>query len=158
MAGPNGTGKSHCAKAIHGWAKQCATLFPFDPSTDEDGFTYDLARSHYLFWPAVVDGFKSLRGFTPDGSAIVGRWEIIDLAASSSMLIIDDIGAEHDPSGIGREKLVYLLERREQRWTVITTNIPPEQWESKFERRIASRLLRNCQTIDLSDVPDFGAL
>jgi DNA replication protein DnaC len=85
------------------------------------------------------------------------QWGVIDEACEQSLLVLDDIGAEHDPSGIGREKLYYILERRAQKWTVLTTNCPPLEWETKFESRIASRFLRNCISVDLSEVPDYGS-
>jgi hypothetical protein len=55
------------------------------------------------------------------------------------------------------EKLYLILERRVAKWTVITTNVPPESWESKFERRIASRFLRNARHVSLADVPDYNS-
>ena len=94
----------------------------------------------------MIDGFKR------------GEWDVIEESVDLALLVLDDIGAEHDPSGIGKEKLYYLLERRECKFTVLTTNVPPSQWELKFERRIASRFLRNCTVIDLSDVPDYGTV
>ena len=141
--GSNGCGKTHIARAIHTWATRCAMKLPLVAG---DTMAGQLASSQFMFWPGIVDGFKN------------GEWYTVEESLKASMLVLDDIGAEHDPSGIGREKLYYILERRAQRWTVITTNFGPTEWEMKFERRIASRLLRNCQNIDLSQVPDYGTL
>jgi DNA replication protein DnaC len=146
ITGPNGTGKTHTARAVIRWARSEKMRIPVDPIQIDDGETYDLVRSMFLFWPKVVDGFKA------------GHWNVIEEAEKQSMLAIDDIGAEHDPSGIGREKLCYLLERRAQRYTIMTTNVPRLEWQEKFERRIASRFLRNCVIVDLSGLPDFCAL
>lgn len=146
LHGPNGTGKTHAARAIQSWAQKTALLLPLTNVQTEDGDSIQLASAQFLFWPKVVDKFKQ------------GEWGIIDDAAEQSLVVIDDIGAEHDPSGIGREKLFYILERRATRWTVLTTNCPPDQWGTKFEHRIASRFLRNCTAIDLSGVEDFGTL
>jgi hypothetical protein len=44
-------------------------------------------------------------------------------------LIIDDLGAGHDPSGVGTDKLCQVLSRREEMWTLITTNIMPVAWQ-----------------------------
>lgn len=109
--------------------------------------TTSLATVQFMFWPGVVDRFKPPQL----------DYETVEEALCQSLVIIDDMGAEHDPSGIGREKLFFMLERRAKQWTVMTTNVPPEQWETKFERRIASRFLRNCQAVDLSQVPDYCA-
>jgi DNA replication protein DnaC len=143
--GSNGAGKSHTAKAIHRWANAVKLKLPLDPIQNEDGDTYQLTTAQYLLWPKVVDGFKR------------GDWSVIDNAVEQSLVVLDDIGAEHDPSGIGREKLYYILERRECRFTVMTTNVPEPSWDVKFEKRIASRFLRNCVIVDLSGVPDFCA-
>jgi DNA replication protein DnaC len=74
------------------------------------------------------------------------------------MAIIDDIGAEHDPSGYGREQLYLILSRREFRWNIITTNLNPSGWHERIERRIASRLYRNADHLDMSNVPDFSTV
>lgn len=98
----------------------------------------------YVSWPAIVDGFKNQ------------EWQILEDLQASSLLVIDDIGAEHDPSKIGLEKLYILLSRREHRWNIITTNVQPKFWPEKFEQRISSRLFRNAEHIDMSQVPDFS--
>lgn len=104
-----------------------------------------LAWTQYAHWPSVIDEFQKTQDI-----AVIEELNICSVA------IIDDIGAEHDPSGFGREQLYLILSRREFRWNVISTNFPPEEWHNKFERRIASRLFRNAEHIDLSDVPDFS--
>lgn len=103
-----------------------------------------IADAVFAHWPTVVDGFKT------------GQWDLTDLF-NASLLVIDDIGAEHDPSKVGIEKLYMLLERRAAMWTIITTNIVPDLWEQRFERRIADRFFRNFYHIDLTDVPSFCA-
>jgi DNA replication protein DnaC len=77
---------------------------------------------------------------------------------TAPMLLLDELGGGHDPSRVGVDKLCQVLSRRETRWTLITTNILPAAWEQAFDRRVASRLLRNSTLVDLSDVPDFGTL
>lgn len=146
ISGPNGVGKTHCAKAIHKWAQRISLQLPLVHIPNVDGDDIQLATAQYLFWPGVVDGFKR------------DEWDIVEEACKQSLVVLDDVGAEHDPSGIGREKLYYMLERRAQMWTVITTNVPPNQWDTRFESRIASRFLRNCVVVDLADVQDYGLL
>lgn len=93
----------------------------------------------------MVDGFKQ------------GQWDVIDTLIDDFLVVIDDIGAEHDPSKIGMEKLCQVLSRRENKFTVITTNITIDQWPEKFDERVFSRLNRNTTLIDLSEVPDYNA-
>lgn len=138
--GENGTGKSHAAKAVNVWANRIAMNIPLiDADTG-----VRLADSILVNWPKVVAGFKQ------------DQWDLED-CFDAALLVIDDIGAEHDPSRIGIEKLYLILERRIHKWTILTTNVSPNQWEHKFDRRIADRLCRNSEHVDLSQVQSFTA-
>lgn len=139
--GQNGCGKTHTARAIARWASLAAINLPL-VSGDEG---QRLATSEFFNWPKVVSDLKR------------GSWEIVDDMMPVNMLVLDDIGAEHDPSQMAVEKLYLLLERRVNMWTVVTTNYVPDAWESRFERRIASRLMRNFKHIALDEVPDYNA-
>lgn len=87
-----------------------------------------------------------------------GSWDLVQDCMSIPVLVIDELGGGHDPSRVGVDKLCQILSHRENKWTVITTNILPAAWEENFDRRVASRLLRNSTIVDLSDVPDFSTL
>ena len=143
--GENGSGKSHCARAIYHWATSSVAIdLPRVINQDGQVAVPDCA---FYSWPGVVDGFK----------LAVPEWYVVDEMFNPSLLIVDDLGAEHDPSRVGIEKLYRVLEHRAQKWMVITTNLPPTAWEERFERRVASRLFRNAVHVDLSLVPDFSA-
>lgn len=136
-----GNGKTHCGKRLVRWANRAAMNLPL---VRGDGAGGRLACALVIHWPTVVDDFKK------------GNWDLDD-ALEADLLVIDDIGAEHDPSSIGREKLYQLLERREGKWDFITTNIVPDEWETKFEFRIADRLFRNATHVDFTRVPSYSA-
>ncbi len=142
--GENGTAKSRFAKKIAKWARSAAINLPL--VTDQLGTQGNMSIPSVSFvsWPEVVDGFKR------------DEWQLLEDLEAASLLIIDDIGAEHDPSRIGIEKLYVLLNRREFRWNLFSTNVAPQDWPEKFDRRISSRLFRNAQHIDLSQVPDYS--
>lgn len=145
LYGPNGCGKTHAAKSLRTWFNAVRLkIGPVAVQTDE-GSEAQIADCAYRMWPAVVDGFKR------------DQWEITQILSNEYLTILDDVGAEHDPSRIGIEKLYLILSRREQKHTLITTNVPPQHWETKFEKRIASRLFRNSTHINLSEVPDYNA-
>jgi len=116
-------------------------LIPAVKNRDDE---YGPASVSFAHWPKIVDNFK------------LDEWAIIEDFEEASLLILDDIGAEHDPSKIGAEKLYILLNQREWKWNIVTTNVVPGQWGEKFDRRIASRLFRNAEHIDLSRVPDYS--
>lgn len=142
LFGENGCGKTRTAKALFNWASRVAMLIPLVDSEE----SMKLATARYAHWPAIVDGFKKQ------------QFSITDELRDCELLVVDDIGAEHDPSGFGSEQLYLLLSRREFKWNVFTTNIHPQDWHSKMERRVASRLFRNAEHIDLSQVPDYSTL
>lgn len=141
--GNNGCGKTHIARAVNRWVNQMSSLDKPPCFYNSDG-NICLASCDGVHWPSVVDSFHR------------NEWDIVEDLYECAMLAIDDIGAEHDPSKVGAEKLYLLLNRREFRWNLLTTNLKPSQWESAFDRRIASRLYRNAEHIDLSDAPDFS--
>lgn len=145
LAGANGTGKTHCAKAVHRWV--CKVGYG-KKWIDTDNNTYARSvslSSLYWHWPELLDCFKR------------GMWDLLDDMITTPCLVLDELGGGHDPSEVGVDKLCQLLSRREKKWTLLTTNVTPAAWEQKFDRRIASRFFRNSTLIDLSEVPDFNA-
>lgn len=145
--GENGSGKTHLAKAVSRWQRNIKHMLK--PVLDEASNEFTIPACCFVRWADIVDGFKNREG---DGFAV------IDDLKSCSLLIADDVGSDHDPSGIGVEKLYTILNSREFRWNLITTNYPPESWADRFERRVDSRLYRNAIHIDLSRVPDFSKI
>lgn len=144
LHGENGCGKTHTARAISNWARLNAINLPLVNAPGNEVVSC-LATTQYVNWPRVIDEMKS------------GDWEMVERMMTPNLLVIDDIGAEYDPSKIATEKLYLLLEHRERKWMVLTTNVPPEKWEEKFERRISSRLLRNSHIVALDKVPDYNS-
>lgn len=82
----------------------------------------------------------------------------MDDAFENDLVILDDIGAETDQykSGIPNDKLCQILSRREKRFTVVTTNIAPQNWMERFDGRINDRLCRNSVILDISGVPSYA--
>ena len=149
--GGNGSGKSKTAKAVSRWAKRCAIYLA--PVVRHGGPDIDAHSPRCTFrnFAALISELKASIG----GGGYSELWEEL---VNVELLILDDIGADHDPSKFGVEKLYLLLEAREYRWTLLTTNISPDAWETRWERRVASRFLRNFTHVDVSQVPDYRAL
>lgn len=139
--GKNGNGKSKSVRAVKRWVNERAIDLPFVIHND----SVAMATCTLINWASQVDQFKN------------GDWDIEEFI-ETDLLIIDDVGAEHDPSKAGAQKLYLILERREWKWTIITTNSPPSAWNTKFELRLADRLFRNCEHVDLSELPSFSAI
>lgn len=141
--GNNGVSKSRCARAIAKWVREKAIDLPLVPGYLPGDENMSTVSCELINWAEQVGRFKE------------GNWDI-DALINIPMLILDDIGAEHDPSKAAQEKLYLILDRRERRWTVVTTNVVLSHWESRFERRVADRLFRNSTIIDLSRVPSYS--
>lgn len=141
MAGEPNSGKTHTAKRIAAWA-QAAAMKAFD---DGLGKTWKrLPSVVYLNWPEVVDSFRE--NFTGT----------MDDMLSAGLLVLDDVGAEYDPTQNATNKLCQILTRREKEFTVITTNVNPISWADKFDARICDRFLRNSEVVDLFGVRSYA--
>ena len=142
LAGTNGTGKTHAAKAANRWIQDFARGKQWQSSPG----VWKSIESAFWHWPRLLDLLKG------------GEWGIVDDMISVPALVIDELGGGHDPSMVGVDKLCQILSKREKKWTVITTNFPPSTWAQKFDERVNSRLFRNSTVVDLADVPDYSTL
>lgn len=142
LGGETGCGKTHTAKAIFRFA-QVAAIKAYETGKWDLG---KVPTSFFVSWPQATDGFKS------------GEYGLMDDMMQDDLLILDDLGAEHDPSKNAADKLCQILSRRERKFTVVTTNIKPEIWSSKFDIRIADRLLRNSRVVNLFSVKSYAML
>lgn len=141
LCGPSGTGKSHVAQRVCGFARRAAF------SSMENGAWRDPLRVPdlaFLRWPEVCSDFDA------------GEYGAVQDAMTTDLLFLDDIGAENDPWKKHADKLCQILSRRERRFTLLTTNIAPEQWETSFDKRIADRLMRNSSVVYLQTANSFS--
>jgi hypothetical protein len=139
VVGNPGCGKTHCARGVFHWARHAAF------SAWEQGRWDRVPDALYAHWPAVCDDCKN------------GLFGALEDLGRATLLIVDDAGAEHDPSKMAAAKLCQLLTRRERLWTLLTTNIQPAAWEERFDARVADRLLRHSMLCDLTPVPSYAA-
>lgn len=130
VSGDPGCGKTLCARRLHRWAVQSRP--------------YDLVGVSFHHWPEICDGFKR------------GEYGVVSDMISDSLLVIDDLGAEHDPSKVGMDKMCQILSRRERKFTMITTNVSPTVWRERFDARVEDRLFRNSVIVDLFGVESYS--
>ena len=140
IVGVYGNGKTHTAKAIH---RFCATAAVSAFETQKWGES-KFPSACYIAWPEAADAFAEK------------QFGLMQDAFENDLVILDDIGAENDPWKICKDKLCQILSRRERKFTVVTTNISPTNWETQFDGRINDRLLRNSIIVDISSVPSFA--
>jgi DNA replication protein DnaC len=104
----------------------------------------------------MLVGWAILCDETEKFGSDVDSWKY---ANESDVAFIDDIGAEGDryKNNVGTELLRRLLEERRDRYTMITTNVPADMWATRWDARVADRLLRGSVVVDLSGVPTWQA-
>lgn len=140
IVGAYGSGKTHTARQIFKFCF-CTAAYVFEKGKwGKD----KVPSSLYIPWPEVVAHFMEK------------NFSIMESAFDSDLLVIDDIGAENDPFKIGADKLCQILSRRENAFTVVTTNIAPENWTERFDGRVNDRLLRNSVIVDISGVGSYA--
>lgn len=85
-----------------------------------------------------------------------GDWSRTSDLCDDWFVVLDDIGAKRDKSGVGLDKLdTILAARSERKWTLITSNLSLEEI-ADMDARIASRLLRGGSEVIQVDVVDYA--
>lgn len=123
----SGTGKTTLAKSV--WTQfmeQNRFVLKLDvPQQRIFGNT-----AHFCNWRNYCSGVRQ------------GSFGVIDDLCSEWFVILDDVGSEHDPNGFIASTLDRILNSRQNKWTMITSNLSLEHF-SQIDPRVASRMIRN---------------
>lgn len=139
LHGKTGTGKSHLGRKLEVYCRGSVHLALKNMPPGRDS----MPSTGSFRWPELANEFRE-----KNLSALP------DLFAAD-FLFLDDVGAEDDPFKVVLDKFYQVLSRRENKFTVITSNISAPEW-SAFDPRITDRLMRNSKLVDLQDVPSYA--
>lgn len=135
FAGNPGTGKSHLAMSI---------LRAVNENADPWRSCLFLSFDEWLL---------SIRGtYRKDNISFEDEQSILDRTAAVDLLVIDDIGAETGFIGTTKtatdftQRMLYgLLNRRQDKSTIITTNLTSDQMGRMYDGKIISRMYRGVE-------------
>jgi len=138
LLGPSGTGKTYLARMIYRIARN--NLMGYE---GRDGWPHTRLM-RWINWRKFCD---LIRG---------GDYTRTEFVIDPWMAVLDDIGAEYDPSGFLTSKLDRVINERLRKWTVVTCNLSLEEISSKLDRRIASRMIRDGNKVIEVNATDFA--
>ena len=140
LSGESGAGKTYLAKQIHRYWQDCAGWISIHGKA---GLVRSLRDSKFLSWRRFMERQRA------------GGFEELQDVRALPFLVIDDIGAEHDPNGFAKARLDELIDGRLGKWTVITTNLSLAEIHEKLDGRIASRMKRGGSRFIETTAGDF---
>lgn len=124
LSGVSGCGKTMLAKEAYKFAVKY-----FEVSKDAKGFT----NVRDIYFNKILDMADEWKG---------GIWRN-QFDEDAWLLVIDDLGVERDTTGFIKDRLFTLLEKRLNKWTLITTNLKLKTIQDSYDVRIASRIIRD---------------
>jgi len=138
LIGPRGTGKTHMAAAI-------IREIVLDRTPKQRRATIKNIK-----WISVPDLLLEIRATFRDGSER-SEMEIIEEYSDCRILVLDDLGAEKT-SEWSLQTLYTIIDRRyrEERQTIITSNLSLDELAAQVDDRIASRLSELCRVVVLA--------
>lgn len=141
LAGDSGTGKTHCLKVADLW------LIDNYITAWERGYWDNPISWERVDWPSLCSSMEKT----------IDNERISDLC-ECGVLLLDDIGSEVDryKNGSPAELLRRVLGSREGKFTLITTNIKPDDWAKRWDARVSDRLLRGSIIVELFGTPSFS--
>ena len=119
LTGKAGTGKTHFAALVYNYSNINKAWF------DVNEYILELQKRKWLK--------------TTDAAEYLQSWW--DIALTTSLVVLDDLGAEEnteETQGIVRRILMHRYNYEKQ--TIITTNLSGEQLKERYSERIVSRI------------------
>jgi hypothetical protein len=162
LCGSSGCGKSHLAEAaahcIAKYAEWCYNRHG-RPKIDPKGERYDTS------WPYAQCGPIFVKWARLIDTARDGDFEPFKIATRDYFKVVDDVGAEgfvqerggeRKPSAFVINQLGKLADERLRKWTIWTSNFGLGDFAELFDTRIASRMLRDGNSVVEVSARDFN--
>jgi len=124
LSGAAGCGKTMLAKEVYSFARKHFETYKND---------LGLAAARDIYFNKILDMAEKWKS---------GCWRS-EFDEQAWLLVVDDLGVERDTSGFVKDRLFNLLEKRLNRWTLITTNLKLKTIQDDYDVRIASRIIRD---------------
>jgi len=131
LAGKSGTGKTMLTEialaklGLNGWG-YCDTIKPIITNGRLIKFTAAMFNIR-----KVSDGFKD------------GRYGVVEVMEEQSLRVMDDVGADHDPSRVTASKIDRVLRSSRGKWSLVTVNLSLKEIAEQIDARIADFLIRD---------------
>jgi len=143
LLGSSGTGKTHLCAKMYSYFKAYHRYYMGKP----DG-SYDVEisqRYNISYWKAsgIAESLRS------------GDFSIMHPIRNDHFIVIDDLGGEMD-SEFMSSKWFEILDSRLGKWTLINSNMTIDAIADKIDNRIASRLVRDRNTVIDCNTTDYG--
>lgn len=147
ISGPTGVGKSHLSvkllKTVRGsvhqlWPSSAWNHPPSVASADFSKIAVKEESEWREWWKDHID-------------------DIAGCGLQAEVLFLEDIGCEVDRyrSGAPAARLCEIFNWFAEQWLVVTTNVPPGEWKTRWDARVADRMLRNSVIVEMDNVPSF---
>ena len=141
LLGTSGAGKTYLARKVWRWFSHSS----FFRSSIDDDTKEIIYPGSWCNWPRLAGELLGNSGY--------GRLEDLQ---TEKLTILDEIGADRDPSGHVRDCMSRLLSGRVGKWTLITSNKSLGDVDRDIDTRVASRMLRDGSIVVEVDVSDFS--
>lgn len=125
LSGVSGCGKTMLAREVFDFATKYFEAVK-DPETE-------CWRAQNIYFNKILDMAEEWKS---------GMWRN-QFDEQAWLLVIDDLGVERDTSGFVKDRLFNLIEKRLNKWTLITTNLRLKTIQDSYDVRIASRIIRD---------------
>lgn len=144
LLGSSGGGKTYLARRAWHWFSTGPLFRTSMVDAIETGRTEACYPGQWCYWPHVAAELLGNRGY--DWLKELGQEKFV---------VLDEIGANRDPSGHVRDCLAQVLCCRVGKWTIVTANSTLENIEKNLDPRVASRMIRDGNTVVELDLPDY---